>query len=129
VDSEKNGQTAIAAFFDRLIDEAFARAAKGEPGKTPDQVLELMKVHETHMRNIASTFTREAELAEMISELDLESIEDPAIRRMNGKMAESLQAKLTTVEEIKAFTFRGYRDAKPEDSAPTGETPPPPSGP
>lgn len=122
MDSENNGQTAIEAFFDRLMDEAFARAAKGLPGKTPDQVLELMKVHETHMRNIATTFTREAELAEMISELDLEGIDDPAIRRMNGKMAESLQAKLTDVEEIKAFTFRGYRDAsqndKPDKPAP-----------
>ncbi len=125
--SENNGQTGIAAFFDRLMDEAFARAASGKPGKTPDQVLGLMKVHEQHMRNIATTFTREAELVEMVSELDLDSIEDPAIRRMNGKMAESLQAKLTDVEAIKAFTFQGYRDA-PRDSGPDAPTPGP-SGP
>ena len=97
------------------MDAAFARATNGKPGKTPAQVLELMKVHEQHMRNISTTFTREAELAEMVSELDLEGIDDPAIRRMNGKMAESLQAKLTDVEAIKAFTFRGYRDASQND--------------
>lgn len=140
--SENNGQTAIEAYFERLLSAAFAREAKGESGKTPDQVRELMKTHAAHMNNIETTYEREAELVQIVSDLDLDSIQDRSIRIANAKMAESQQQKLTDVEAIKAFTFTGYRNANPEDPAaapgengddaaggPQSQPPPAPSGP
>jgi hypothetical protein len=139
VTSEKDGQTPIEAYFERLLLEAFERASTGAPGKTPEQVLELMRVHADRLKAMEISPEREAELKRAVSDVDMGSIEDPALRRANAKMAESQQQKLTNVEDIKAFKFTGYRDAPPEDAGldpedngedPAGGTPPPcPSGP
>lgn len=134
--SENNGQSPIEAYFERLLEEAFERAATGAPGKTPDQVLALMQTHADRVKAMEISPEREAELKRAVSDVDMDGIEDPSLRRANAKMAESQQQKLTNVEDIKAFKFTGYRDTPPEGATPDDDgatpsegTPPAPSGP
>jgi hypothetical protein len=75
---------------EKLLNAAFERAAKGEPGRSPEQLMDLIEKRAEKARLEALTPAREEELRRAVEELGLTADENmPAvIRHINGLMAE-----------------------------------------
>lgn len=139
--SENNQQSRRDALLEKMLVAAFERVATGEPGRTPEQVLELFRERAERQQAMDITPEREAELKGTVKALGLapEDNPDPAIRHVNAKMAQ-WELDGTLSEELRGVR---YSNADPEDSASgadnaepgkpedeSGNTPPPaPQGP
>jgi hypothetical protein len=74
----------------KLLTAAFERAARGEPGRTPEELMDLVEERLGRSHENALSPEREAELKGLVDKMGLRFDEntDPAIRHVNGKIAE-----------------------------------------
>jgi hypothetical protein len=119
MDSEQNPNSS-EAIMARMLEKAFERAAKGEPGRTPEEVMDLIEQRVKKSQENALTPEREAELKGLVEGMGLHFDEntDPAIRHVNGKVAEwELDGTIPPEKH-----GQRYKDASEGDD--TGEQPP-----
>ena len=104
---------------ERLLNAAFERAVRGEPGRTPEELMDLIEQRAKKARQDVLTPEREEELRRTVEGLGLTADENTpaAIRHLNGLMAE---------KELDGTADPKLRGIRYRDNPNGGENSPPP---